>query len=176
MSAHRVLGGLGFILSGLTNILVFLLVTAYLAVFTYPLSILLRGLGWISLSRRVGSGFYGLVGMAVIILGGAFFLTLLGGGDLTSLTGESLMVPVTIWAVYSFLEWVSYLRLRIFTRMFLPAMASIVGIVLIMASTVIYYGDDALILIRIGMVPLIISAFSAAIAFFSLNIEARPSQ
>ena len=171
-TAARVLGGLGFIFSAITDMLVLSIFLSYLAMITYPISILLRGVACILLSGSLKNRFYAAVGILVMFLGALFFLTLLGGGDLLEAGPSELFIPVVIWAVYSLIEFSAYLRLRIYSKVFLGAMISIVGIAVLLLGVILPATSDEMYqYLQAGLVPLIISALMASIGFFSLRIR-----
>ncbi len=114
----KILLALGFVLSIFTNLFLFMIVTALYALYTYIVSILLRGIGWIASSKISRSNI--LTGLAVLILG---IINVFGGlGNLT--------VFVVLWSVYTLLEALTYYRLRSLSKLFPIAMINILSVVI----------------------------------------------
>jgi hypothetical protein len=171
-SVGRALGFIGFILSGITNILVIGMITAYYALFTYPISILFRGMGWIVISRAMRRKLYLLTGLAVLILGFIFFVNVGGFGEAFSkrfVTGSKIIFPIIVWTIYSLTEFVSYNRLRGYSKMFNVSHISILGIAIILGAALIFVEEEIVSYIIVGSIPLLVSSFSAAIAFLRLR-------
>ena len=168
----RFLGGIGFILSGVTDVSILSVVGAMVAVYTYPLGILFRGFGWILLSRRMRVGLYMVTGILVIILGLIFYVSILGELELIErrVMGAGLIPPVILWSVYSGIEATSYKGLTGYSGAFKLSLISILGIIIILPSfLMILLTGEVWEYWLIGMVPLAVSAFSAAAGFIRLG-------
>ncbi|MEM1610813.1 MAG: hypothetical protein QXQ57_04105 [Sulfolobales archaeon] len=123
--AHRVLLTMGFIFSFLTDVSMATLI--YPALFTYPISVLLRGFGWIFLGRRV-SGFYYLTGFLVLIFGALLYLSVVYQPFRDSQLGK--VFPL-YWIIYSVFELLSYISLGRLSTSFYAACISILGIAIV---------------------------------------------
>ncbi len=84
--------------------------TLYLALATYPVSVIFRALGWRELART--DRLAGIMALVLGTLGALTYLIVIGafvieaGGS----SGPMLLYAVVPWTVYSFMEAVSYIR------------------------------------------------------------------
>lgn len=123
--AHRILLSLGFIFSFFTDISMVTMILP--ALFTYPISIFLRGFGWIILGRRI-SGFYYITGIFVLIFGALLYLSVVYQPVRDSQLGR--MFPL-FWIIYSVFELLSYISLGRLSGLFYIACISILGIAIV---------------------------------------------
>ena len=117
----RVLLIIGFILSILTNIFLLLIYTVLLSLYIYPVSILFRGLGWLSSGVYIRVNI--LSGLAVLILGFSLFIGLVGEHI------NSISLIIYLWSIYTVLEACSYYRLSKYAPVFKVGMISLLGVV-----------------------------------------------
>ena len=171
----KIFGAVGFLFSAATNTLILGMITAIYALFTYPISILLRGVAWIKLFRESGDKYYMATGIATLILGMLVFTMFLPSSDTLGIWGdrdglETLAIPIFIWTIYSLFELRAYYRLRIYTRMFTIAQVSIVGIIIVL---MIVFGmpDTRAETLVYGVPPLLLSSITAAAGFLKLDLE-----
>ncbi|MFN3804474.1 MAG: hypothetical protein ACK4SY_05420 [Pyrobaculum sp.] len=103
------------------------------ALVTYPVSIVLRGLGWRRLRERLGS--LGSLYMALWTLGPVTYISIL-----LSFFGEVrplIYLATATWAFYSILEATLYVTAaKNFTKVFLLSPISLVGVALVTISVV----------------------------------------
>ncbi|MEM1942688.1 MAG: hypothetical protein QXO30_06845 [Candidatus Caldarchaeum sp.] len=101
-------------------------VMVYPALVLYPVSIILRGLGWWRLRRRVGS--VGGLGVVVWALGLTCFGFVVAG--FLEVFGQALFIALAVWVVYSVVEAVVYVAAaRILnTRLLYFSPVSLVGV------------------------------------------------
>jgi hypothetical protein len=123
--AYRALLAIGFIFSFLTDVSMVTLILP--ALFTYPVSILLRGFGWIFIGRRIG-GFYYLTGFLVLVFGALLYLSIVYEPIRDSQL--SRMFPL-YWIIYSVFELLSYISLGRLSSLFYAACISILGIAMV---------------------------------------------
>ena len=184
MSSGKNILGIGYIFSFLTLLALFSIIGVFIALITYPLSIILRSIGWVSLGRNLEEGKYKLTGISDIILGFLFFVSILGGEAISNVIGIGseyiLFMGLIFWATYSIIEWVSYLTFfKKGLKLFIGSMISIIGIILTLA----FYGSALmggngglgelfilLYILRVSTVFLMVSSLITAIAFFKLDL------
>jgi hypothetical protein len=167
------MGGIGFIFSALTVIVLFVPSPLTFMVFvTYPISILLRGFSWFSLGRRVRNRIFAITSLFVVVLGACVYLFAIGvGGHLS----QSPLMLIGAWATYSITELISYYTLssRLGIRSFKLAMISFVGIILLtmIVSRAPRLDLDVLVWpwYHLGMLSLLISSLTASLSFFRLR-------
>jgi len=169
--------GIGFIFSFLTITSLLTLVLAMATLLTYPISTLLRAIGWVLLGRWKLRRFI-VTGMAVIILApivyGGFIFNQAIQNTFNLTFGQVLAIMIIAWAIYSFFEFASYYFLgREETKLFYGAMISILGILIILLNipSVIEKGLDAFDAIYPGLFFLWISSLLAAIGSFKIKGE-----
>ncbi len=127
---HRILLTIGFIFSFFTDVSMVTLILP--ALFTYPISILLRGFGWLILGRGI-NGFYYLTGISVLMLGALLYLSVVYEPLRDSQLGR--MFPL-FWIIYSVFELLSYISLRRLNSSFYAACISILGIAIVVYMTI----------------------------------------
>lgn len=90
--------------------------TIYLALITYPVSVVLRALGWRELARSVKGA--GVTYLAVGVLGGLTYLLVAGALVLQSsdLGGQMILAAAIPWTIYSLVEAAWYVRLGRISR------------------------------------------------------------
>ncbi len=114
----RILLAIGFFLSFLTNGLILSIVGGFFAIYTYVISIVLRGVGWISLRRSFRLNL--ATGLAVLILG----LLLVTVGL------EEAATMITLWVIYTFFEAASYLGMTEYSKVFYAASVNVLSAVM----------------------------------------------
>lgn len=161
----KILLALGFLLSIGTNGLLFLIFTAFFAIYTYIASIFFRVLGWIASSTI--SKLNLLTAFSVLIFGG---IMLTGGlGELTTL--------IISWSIYTVVEALTYFRLRSYSKLYLVAMISLISVAIAMyivfSQNVGQYRDydEAL---PSFMIIFIINMVSAFFAFLATILAKKP--
>ncbi len=122
MVAHRILLSLGFIFSFFTDVSMVTLILP--ALYTYPISIFLRGFGWIILGRRINR-FYYTTGISVLIFGALLYLSVVYPPVRDSQLGK--IFPL-FWIIYSIFELLSYISLGRLSKLFYAACISALGI------------------------------------------------
>ncbi|MCD6515674.1 MAG: zinc-ribbon domain-containing protein [Candidatus Odinarchaeota archaeon] len=172
MPVYKYTGTLGFLLSTIMIALWFTLVGAMYNVLIYPISIILRTIAWISVARTFKKTFCYVTAFFVLVLGGLFFFLILGGlGEGGPSGSEVIRLAIMVWAAYSFFEFLTYFMLTKYTKVFFPAMVSIIGIAIILngAFTTIDVFEELVSYIITGCVFLLISSLSAMISFLKLT-------
>ncbi len=175
MRLYNILGLVGFIFSAIAAGLGASISLSAIGFFPWGLSIVLRGIGWILCSRALNSILYLATGAAVIVLGissiGSMIFVI---SILPSFQGtESLspfFLPAILWALYSLMEFFSYLSLK--TRWFRIASTNIVAIAIILVATIPLniISDGAGIFLVIGsFIIMVISAIFAAVGFSKVS-------
>ncbi len=124
---------LGFIASIFTNIFLLLVFTAIIALYTYPVSITLRGIGWLSSFGL--SKLNILTGLAVLVMGFSIFIGLIGE-DISDVS-----MVVYLWSIYSLVEAYTYYKLRTYSPMFKMGLISIPSIVYANIIVLLYSGE-----------------------------------
>ena len=176
--------GLGFVLSFITLVLLATIYGAFLAFFTYIVSILLRGIGWISLSKAVNKRFFVGVGFSVIVCGLLFIESLIRIDIIMLATGlpENIIILgiFSFWIIYSIIEWFGYLVIaKTWKSLFCGSMVSLIGIsvllITLLCGITIQYGINMVIICPLRyyiiLLPLIVSSLISAIGFLTWNIE-----
>ena len=172
MPAYKYTGALGFLLSAVMISLWFTLVGTIYNILIYPISIILRTVAWISVARTFKKAFCYATAFFVLVLGGLFFFLILGGLSEGGASGsEVIRLAIMIWAAYSFFEFLTYFMLTKYTKVFFPAMISIIGIAIILngAFTITDVFEELASYIITGCAFLLISSLSAMISFLKLK-------
>jgi len=146
--------GIGFTLSAITDFLLLftalplLLGAFYLAFGTYPLSVIIRGIGWIKLGRESRVRLFKAAGSAVIILGLLFYVSLLAA--------KEPRFSIIVWIVYSLMEFSAYVKVSstLGTRLIGFACISIIGI-----ATVVWIAVPDAATLRLEALPRLSYAF-----------------
>ena len=130
--------GLGFIFSLLTILSLMLLIIAFLAILTYPISVAFRSVGWSLLGRRVYAR-YLFTGIIIVLLSPLVYAGILFTDNLRALLGlgpgHILALALVAWASYSIVELTSYFSLaRYGIKSFYIAMISVVGIIIVILN------------------------------------------
>jgi len=176
MVAYRILGFIGFIFSGIAAALGASIYLALVAFIPWFISIILRGPSWILLSRDTKKILYFITGILVIILGLlSIAFTFLSIGAYEEQRLSALQLPVLLWGIYSFFEFLSYISIKL--RFFRIASINIISIILMnLAITPPEPIREAYFLIIIvAFIIMVISAIFAAIGFFKFTAEkAKP--
>jgi len=176
MVAYRILGFIGFIFSGIAAALGASIYLALVAFIPWFISIILRGPSWILLSRDTKKILYFITGILVIILGLlsiAFTFLSIEAYEKQGLS--ALQLPVLLWGIYSFFEFLSYISIKL--RFFRIASINIISIILMnLAITLPTPIREAyLLIIIVAFIIMVISAIFAAIGFFKFTAEkAKP--
>ncbi len=167
----------------MTLVLLATVVGVFIAIFTFIISIILRGIGWISLSKDVDKGFFIVTGTATVVLGFIFFISLLNLEAIKNMgipEGIALLLVFSNWVIYSLIEWIAYLSIaRSGKSIFYGSLISIVGIALLLITLLsgitVEYGLEAILALSLAyyiiLIPLIISSLIATIGFLTLNVE-----
>jgi MFS family permease len=176
MVAYRILGFIGFIFSGIAAALGASIYLALVAFIPWFISIILRGPSWILLSRDTKKILYFITGILVIILGLlSIAFTFLSIGAYEKQRLSALQLPVLLWGIYSFFEFLSYISIKL--RFFRIASINIISIILMnLAITLPEPIREAyLLIIIVAFIIMVISAIFAAIGFFKFTAEkAKP--
>ena len=175
--------GTGFLLSFITQLLILINpFLAFIAIFTYIGSIILRTIGWNKMGQITNEGYYSKIGIAVLILGILFISLVLGSQIVEQIFGPNdylyVFIAILMWVIYSLLEWVAYLKLfRAGKRIFAGSAISVIGILVIIAIAINLTTSnvaEAIFLIlffRAGILFLAISSLISAIGFYTLKEE-----
>lgn len=169
--------GIGYIFSFLTLLSFLGGSTAIFAFFTYPISIILRAIGWIRLGISINK--YLITGIAVIILAPIYYIGFLYQEfiiDITGLgVGQLLVILLSIWLIYSIFEAIGYFMLsQDDNKIFYGALISIVGFLILIYNLPIIWvgrGLDILALLLPSLPFLLLSSLFAAIGSFKLSIS-----
>lgn len=168
--------GMGFIFSAITIASLLVPYILLLAFFTYPISVILRIIGWLRMGRVMK--FFGFVGSVMILLSPLYYLGYFIGGSIAPLLGITMWGLLTImivsWAIYSIFEALSYFYLaREGNKAFYGALISIPGIILVLYQYRIILSNDlmtALAYLYYALLFLIISSLLAAFGSFRLRV------
>jgi sulfite exporter TauE/SafE len=141
------------------------------------ISIILRGPSWILLSRDTKKILYFITGILVIILGLlSIAFTFLSIGAYEKQRLSALQLPVLLWGIYSFFEFLSYISIKL--RFFRIASINIISIILINLAIALpepIREAVGLFVIIGAFIIMVISAIFAAIGFFKFTAEkAKP--
>lgn len=170
----------GYFLSTV-NALVFAFPTLlfYPALATYPISIILRGLGWRFLRRRLGR--IGLLYLAIWMLGALTYASLIL--SFLGVFGMGVWAALAAWVAYSVMEAALYLgaasRLKI--RLLFASPVSLAGVGILVSALAmntdflqltgeIRYGETTLLILG-GSMCLAASALITAIAALRIGAE-----
>jgi len=173
-SGNAVLG-IGYFFSVLT-ILTFLGgSTAVFAFFTYPISIVLRGVGWIRLGINIKK--YLITGIAIIVLAPLYYMGFLFNEPVSKTLGlkigQLLAILLAIWLIYSIFEAVGYFMLgRDNNKRFYGALISIIGLLVVFYNLPVIWsgkGLETLILLYPALPFLLLSSIFAAIGSFKMS-------
>ncbi len=166
--APKLLLGVGFIFSAITTGSIGSLFLAFIALYTYLIGVVLRGAGWIVLGRSF-SKLYVVTGIIVLLF---------GIGVLSSFLMENISMMILLWSIYTLMEFYSYFTLRKISKLFIGAMISILGLIIVDISLInvqdiqkISEGGSPLIFI--GFWILAISALLAAIGSFTMKPQQK---
>jgi len=159
--------GAGFVLSAITDFALLLTALFFPMVFnlafgTFPLSIILRGIGWIRLGKESKFRLFVATGSAVLVLGLIFYVSLM--------VAKELSLSIALWIVYSMMELLSYIKVNraLGNRLIIFACISIIGIAttaLITLPKPTALGLETLSPLRYALIFLLSSSIIAAISF-----------
>jgi len=167
--------GLGFIFSAITIALLFGVTTSVFAFLTYPISVILRIIGWIKL--RQYKTLYLIIGVMIIILSPIYYLGFLMMETWVNLLGIAfgplLGMLISVWIIYSIFEAIGYFSLgKESTRLFYGALISLVGILIVVIHipTILVSKSINILLKLYPALPfLLISSIIAAISSFKIS-------
>jgi hypothetical protein len=177
MVAYRILGFIGFIFSAIAAALGASMFLALVAFIPWFISIIIRGPSWILLSRDTKKTLHFITGILVIILGLlslAFVFFSIGAYEKQGFS--ALQLPVLLWGIYSFFEFLSYISIKL--RFFRIASINIISIILMNLAIALpepIREAVGLFIIIGAFIIMVISAIFAAIGFFKFTAEkAKP--
>lgn len=162
------------------------LIILYPALVTYPVSIVLRGLGWRSLKGRVGmvGGLYLLLLLLGLSTFGLILTAFLTEGIANPQLGgrNALLLALALWNIYSVAEALIYFRAArdLGKRLFYASPVSLVGVANIDLIAINFLGQGIPqtnvqdIYFYVGVGALVISALASAVA--SLTIPSFTEQ
>ncbi|MEM2178726.1 MAG: hypothetical protein QW272_07925 [Candidatus Methanomethylicaceae archaeon] len=157
---RRNLLAIGFIFSTITDVCLFLVFPFLLAFGTYPLSIILRGVGWIKLGKESKFKIFTVTGVGILILGFSFYIMMLSG------ITESLLFIIMPWVIYSLMEFSSYIKVN---KVFGVKLIGIAMIIFMSALPLFprtpLEGEQLLQSFRYAFIPLLVSSIITAISF-----------
>ncbi len=167
--------GVGFIFSAVSIGSLLVPIISIFAFFTYPISVILRAIGWIRLGASVRK--YIFTAIAIIIFAPVyylgFFINEAVSKALSITSSQFLAIMILAWVIYSIFELIGYFWLgREATRIFYGAMISIVGILIVILHIPnIWVSDDILSLasLYIALPFLLTSSIIAAVGSFKLG-------
>jgi hypothetical protein len=175
MKSHNILGLIGFIFSAIAAILGATIFGALYGFISWGISILIRSIAWILLSKEIGKVLYLITGIIVLIFGilsiSSLFIVI--NPNIFRLEIKiPIQVPVILWSIYSFLEFLSYISTK--GRIFKIAAVNIVSIIIMnLAIAPIRDPEEiqefGLLIISGAFIIMAISAIAASIGFSKIS-------
>lgn len=175
--APKILLGVGFIFSAITTGLLGLATSALgivfaglapIALYTYLVGFILRGVGWIGLGRSF-SNLYKITGIMVLLL---------GIGVVIFFSMKIALMMALSWSIYTLLEFYSYSTLRKISKLFTGAMISIIGLIIVDINLAAIPDITGVVgggfsTLSTGLLILALSALLAAIGSFTMKPQQK---
>ncbi len=178
--APKILLGVGFIFSAITTGLLGLATSiigiafaglALMALYTYLIGFILRGIGWIGLGRSF-SNLYKITGIMVLLL---------GIGVVMFFFMKIALMMALLWSIYTLLEFYSYSTLRKVSKFFMGAMISILGLIIVDINLIAIPDITGVVgsstistsTLSTGLLILALSALLAAIGSFTMKPQQK---
>ena len=167
MPAYKFANGFGYLISFIIGILWLTIFGLMYAVVLYPVTILLRTIGWSSAAKSFKKKLFYVTAAVVLLLGFIIFVSILSQvGDV-----ETVKTLTILWAIYSLIEFVSYGLLIKYSKIFVASLSSIIGILVMVnfITTPVTQVQEIYTFAVIAVPFLIISSLASFIGFFRLK-------